>query len=164
MKPLRTYPVHYVLTVIAFFLGGGYAFTQEKAQINWLSFEQLADSLQTAPKKVLISFHTDWCTYCRKMHREVFTKPEVIDELNTRYYAVKFDAETTDTVRFDGQIFVNTKATKRRKGFHDIALLLGSRNDQFTVPVTLILDEDFTVLGRHFEYIDSKKLLHLLQQ
>lgn len=155
--------IHRYLIVcsLVFFLGS-FGFAQEKQQVNWLTFEQLSDSLNVNPKKVIISFHTDWCAYCRKMHGEIYTKPEVAAVINEHYYAVKFDAESMDTVRFDGQSFVNRKATKRRKGIHDIALLLAGRDGRFTAPTTLILDENFRVISRHFEYMDSKKLLSLL--
>src|SRR5690606_22808740 len=85
---------------------------QERDTINWLSFEQLSDSLQVKPKKVLLFFHTDWCAYCRKMEREVLSDPEVIAELNKSYYAVKFDAESVDTVTFEQQKFTNSVAKK----------------------------------------------------
>lgn len=53
---------------------------QEK--INWLTFEQLEDSLRLAPKKVFIDFYTDWCTYCKKMDKKVFTDAAVITTIN----------------------------------------------------------------------------------
>lgn len=148
--------------IIVFLLGIGTIRAQEGTQIDWLTFEQLSDSLQRNPKKVLISFHTDWCVYCRKMHREVFTNPKIVEKIDASYYAVKFDAESTVPVRFDGQTFINRQASKQRNGYHDIALLLGARNGQFTVPVTLILDADFHVLERRFEYLHSRQLLKLL--
>ena len=36
-------------------------FPQEKERINWLTFEQLSDSLDINPRPVLINFHTEWC-------------------------------------------------------------------------------------------------------
>lgn len=135
---------------------------QEKEGINWLTFEQLSDSLSLQPKKTLLFFHTDWCVYCRKMEQEVFRKPEVISAINTHYYAVHLDAETQDTIAFDGHQFVNQATQKRRGQFHDLALLLAQRNGQFSAPTLILLDEEFFVRSRHFEYLDSKKLLRLL--
>lgn len=132
-------------------------------QINWLSFKQLEDSLSVNPKKVFIDFHTDWCTYCRKMDKEVFTKPAVAEVMNSQFYAVKMDAETKDTIRFDGQLFINRQAQTQRKGIHEIAMLLGQRNGQFAPPTMVLLDENFRVVDRHFEYLDSRKLLKFLK-
>lgn len=138
--------------------------TPLKQEIEWLTFEQLSDSLEVRPKKVIINFHTDWCTYCRKMYREVFTNPKIVKTINESYYAVSFDAESRDSVYFDGQWFTNTEATNRRRGFHELARLLGSRNGKISVPTTLFLNPDFSIRHRSFEYLSSRKLLELLVQ
>ncbi|TRX47267.1 DUF255 domain-containing protein [Fulvivirga sp. M361] len=135
---------------------------QEKDAVRWLSFDQLDDSLAIQPKKVFIDFYTEWCTYCRKMDKVVFTKSEVIDLLNKEYYAVRMDAERTDTVYFDGQPFVNAQAGKKRNAIHQLAEVLAQRNGQFAPPTMIILDEAFNVKKRYFEYMDSKKLLRAL--
>lgn len=137
---------------------------QVKKEVNWLSFDQLGDSLNARPKKVFIDFYTSWCIFCRKMDRVVFTKPEVVDLLNKEYYAVRMDAETTDTIYFEGQPFVNLKAGKKRNAIHQMAELLAQRNGQFVPPTMIILDPEFKVKQRYFEYMDSKKLLIALRK
>jgi len=135
---------------------------QEKDTVAWISFEQLSDSLTTNPKKVLLFFHTDWCAYCRKMQNEVFTNETVAQYINENYYAVRFDAESTDTVYFDNQILKNNTRKKRTGAYHEIAQLLASSKGNFVFPVTLVLEKDFTVTQRYFEYLDRKKLLRAL--
>ena len=141
--------------------------TLAKAQntevVRWISFEQLDDSLAANPKKVFIDFYTDWCTYCRKMDKRVFTNTEVVTALNRDYYAVKMNAEAIDSISFEGQIFVNDQVGQVRNPIHQLAQLLAIRNGQFTPPVLLVLDEQFTVKQRHFQYLDSKKLLKVLR-
>ncbi|NGM66126.1 thioredoxin family protein [Sphingobacterium sp. SGR-19] len=150
------------IAIITLCLLGSFSFAQQRDTVDWLSFEELSDSLAIKPKKVLLFFHTDWCAYCRKMERDVFTDREIVNELNQHYYAVKFDAESADTVYFDGQIITNEVKQKRMGQYHDIAKLLATRNGQFTFPTTLILDSDFTVQQRFFQYLDRKKLLNVL--
>ncbi|GGF45486.1 hypothetical protein GCM10011339_37470 [Echinicola rosea] len=133
---------------------------QEK--IRWLTFEQLEDSLEKSPKKVFIDFYTDWCTYCKKMDKMVFTNPEVIALLNREYYPVRMNAETRDTIHFDGLTLANHQATDKRPGIHDLAMLLGSRDEKFIPPALILLDKQFKVIDRKFEYIPSKKLLKWL--
>ncbi len=157
MKQLITL---FILTVL--YCQAGLA--QEREKINWISFEQLSDSLDSNPKSVLINFHTEWCAYCRKMHREVFTDPEIVRIVNENYYAVHFDAESRDTVIFDGQVFLNKEYSGRKKGLHELARLFGDRKGKVTVPITIFLDEEFKVRSRHFEYLSRKKLKELLQQ
>ena len=137
---------------------------QHSGVIEWLSFEQLEDSLAVKPKKVFIDFYTDWCTYCRKMDKKVFTNPDVIALLNAEYYAVKMDAESSDTIHFDGQQFINDQLKKSRKPIHQMAQLLALRKGTFDPPVMVLIDEKFRVTQRYFEYLDSKKLLKALSK
>lgn len=135
---------------------------QELASVHWLSFEQLEDSLNVKPKKVFIDFYTDWCTYCHKMDKVVFTKPRVIEALNEDYYAVRFDAETDAVVNFGGRQLINDQVDKSRNPLHQIAQLLALREGKFTAPSIIILDETFQVTARYFEYMSSKQLLNAL--
>lgn len=136
---------------------------QEVPSVNWLSFEQLEDSLAAKPKKVFIDFYTDWCAYCRKMDRLVFTKPEVIALLNEEYYAVRFNAETDSIISFGGQQFINNQLKQSRNPLHQITQMLAMREGQFAAPTLIILDESFKVTTRYFEYMDSKRLLRALK-
>ena len=136
---------------------------QETPSVRWLSFETLEDSLAAKPKKVFIDFYTDWCTYCRKMDKVVFSKPRVIDLLNDQYYAVRFNAETDSPVTFGGQRLVNDQVGKSRSPIHQIAQLLALREGRFVAPTLVLLDEEFKVTSRYFEYMDSKKLYNALK-
>jgi len=149
------------LTVILFFLCAPLS-AQETASVRWLSFEQLEDSLVANPKKVFIDFYTEWCTYCRKMDKVVFTKAEVIKLLNEEYYAVRFNAETDSVVNFGGRQLTNDQVGQSRRPLHQIAQLLALRQGQFAAPTLVILDEAFDVTSRHFEYMDSKRLVKAL--
>ena len=136
---------------------------QETGSIKWLSFEELEDSLAVKPKKVFIDFYTDWCSYCRKMDKVVFTKPEVVKTLNEEYYAVRFNAETDSIIIFGGQSFINDQIGKSRTPIHQIAQLLALREGRFVAPTLIFLDDSFAVQSRYFEYMDSKKLLKALK-
>ncbi len=133
---------------------------QDDKTINWITFEQLDDSLAIKPKKVIISFYADWCVYCKKMDQAVYTKPEIIKRITEDYYAVKMNAESRDTIAFDGTVFMNRNYSTSRNPIHEIPTLLASRNDAtFSLPATIFLDESFKIRKRYFEYITPKKML-----
>ncbi|MBW1295537.1 thioredoxin family protein [Aquimarina litoralis] len=133
---------------------------QENTAINWIPFDQLDDSLHVKPKKVLVNFYADWCLYCKKMDRVAFKKSAIIQKINKEYYAVKMNAESKDTIVFDGAIFINKDQPTKRNSIHEIPLLLASRkNTPFSLPAIIFLDEEFKVRKRYFEYMSPKKLL-----
>ncbi|PQJ80444.1 thioredoxin family protein [Polaribacter porphyrae] len=132
--------------------------------INWITFEQLEDSLKVKPKKVFISFYADWCSYCKKMDKVTFKNDEVISILNKDYYAIKMNAQTKDTITFEKRKYINQQLGKSRKPIHQIPLLLASRKDiPFSLPANLVLDKNFKIIGRYFEYLSSKDLIYILE-
>jgi len=152
----------YILFFISFFVFADEIKAQNQ-EINWITFEQLEDSLAIKPKKVFINFYADWCAYCKKMEEAAFKNNEVIAALNNNFYAVKMNAESKDSINFGGKVFTNKQINKKRNPTHEIPLLLGNgENKEFTLPLTLILNEDFTVISRHFEYISPKKMIAIL--
>lgn len=132
-------------------------------QVNWISFEELEVSLSRKRKPVFINFYTDWCVYCKKMDRVVFTKPDVIKLLNDHYYAVKFDAESQQKIQFSGQVLVNDQLGKWRKPLHQITQLLALRDGEFVAPTLIFLNEDFEVQARYFEFLDEDDLIEILK-
>ena len=136
----------------------------QKDEIHWISFEQLEDSLNVKPKKVLISFYADWCSYCKKMDKVANQDRLVISTLNKDYYAVKMHAESKDTIVFEGKEFFNGQLGKQRNPIHQIPLLFtSSKGYPFSLPATIILDKEFRVVRREFQYITTKKMQRILR-
>ena len=137
--------------------------TAQNENINWISFNQLEDSLNTRPKKVFIFFYADWCEYCKKMEKVAFKNKEVIRNLNTSYYSIKMDAETKDTISFGGEKYMNKELGKNRNPTHQIPLLIASRKGRkFSLPAMIFFNEEFKIEQRYFEYLSAKKLLNFL--
>lgn len=151
---------HLLFFICSFYLNCS---AQQITTVDWLTFEQLEDSLAQTPKKIFIDFYTDWCRYCRKMDKAVFTQSKVIQLLNEDYYAIRFDAETEEAVIFSGRTFINNQIGKTRTPLHQIAQLLALQKGQFTAPTLVILDADFRVKKRYFEYLSGRELLNALQ-
>ena len=142
-------------------LGPTYLLAQE---VRWMGFEALDDSLQQQEKPVVLYFQTDWCTYCRKMEKQVFSRKEISELLNQDYYAVKMNAESQDTIYFEGQAFVNREAAERQDGVHELARVFSRPERGFTAPTFIVLDKDFRVRERHYEYLSPKKMMQALAQ
>ena len=136
---------------------------QNHSQIQWKSWQELDVAMQSQPKPVFIFFHAKWCAYCKKIDREIFTNKEVVQILNNNYYSVRMDVELTDSVFFAGKNYTNKQAQSIRNGVHEIALLLAFRAGvSFSLPATVILNNDLTPRKRLFEYYTSSQLLRFL--
>ena len=137
-------------------------FSQAEKTVNWLSFEQLNDSIQVQTKKVFIDFYADWCAPCIKMQKEVFTDSLIIEILNKDYYAVKMNVETKDTISFGEQTFINERI-KKRNPVHQIPLLMArQKNKPFSLPALVFLDERFQATSRYFQYLNVVQLSKIL--
>lgn len=136
----------------------------QQAGVQWLSFEQLEDSLAVEPRRVLIDFYADWCAYCKKMDEAAFRDPEVLKALGRDYYAVRMNVESQDTIHFGGTKYLNREHGSKRNPVHEIPLLLASREGKpFTLPAVIILDKAFRIRNRYFEYIPPAAMRRILE-
>jgi thioredoxin-related protein len=78
-----------------------------QSQVNWLSLEEAVLAQEDEPRKIVMDVYTSWCGPCKMMMANTFTNPDVIAYLNQNFYAVKFDAESKDPIRFKGHTFEN---------------------------------------------------------
>ncbi len=128
-----------------------------------MTFQEMEAAFAQEPKKVFIDFWADWCGACHRMDKHAFQNPEIIRPLNEDYYAVKMNAETQDTITFGGKTFINPSARSGRRSYHELAVLLGSDEEgQFSLPATLIYDEEFERVSEARKYLSSKAMLKFL--
>lgn len=79
----------------------------QTATVKWYSIEEAVAIAQKSPRPIFVDAYTDWCGWCKKLDKDTFSNPVIAEVLNTKYYAVKFDAEGKEPVTFQGRKFVN---------------------------------------------------------
>ena len=106
-----------------------------KNKIQWLTIEQAYARNQTEPRKFMIDVYTDWCGWCKVMDKNTFTNQKVIDYVNQKYYAVKFDAEQT------ADVTLGTKSYQYQPQSKAHGLAINLLNGQMSYPNIVFLDE-----------------------
>ncbi|HET8859052.1 thioredoxin family protein [Marivirga sp.] len=71
-------------------------------EINWLTITEAYKLNQKEPRKIFVDVYTNWCGWCKKMDKDTFSDPEVVDIVNEKFYAVKLNAESTEPITMAG--------------------------------------------------------------
>jgi thioredoxin-related protein len=79
----------------------------QTSPVKWYSIEEAVKLAQADPKPIFVDAFTDWCGWCKKLDKDTFSNPVIAEILNTRYYPVKFNAEGSEPVTFQGKTFIN---------------------------------------------------------
>lgn len=68
--------------------------TQTKnATITWYGYDEGMAMGKQSGKKILLHFYADWCTYCKKMNREVFSKGDSADYINQNFVPIRVNSD-----------------------------------------------------------------------
>lgn len=126
--------------------------------IKWMTWQEMQEAQKKEPRKVFIDTYTDWCGWCKKMDQYTFTHPEIISYMNQDFYAIKFDAETRENIKFKGKDYKFVASGNR--GYNELAaeLLKG----RLSYPTTVYLDENMDLLFPVPGYLEPKILEQLL--
>lgn len=94
-----------VLAVAAFVLAASPKSKAEepKSLVHWMDYNEAFKKAKSEPRLVFVDLYADWCVPCRIMEANVYNNPTVASLLNTRFYPVKLDADSQDSILCDGQ-------------------------------------------------------------
>jgi thioredoxin-related protein len=67
--------------------------TSENTGIKWYGYDEGMAIGKKEGKKILINFFANWCTYCKKMDRDTFSKSDVAAYMNEHFIAIKLNSD-----------------------------------------------------------------------
>jgi thiol-disulfide isomerase/thioredoxin len=91
-----------VLAVVCLFTQAVMAFAGSKTNMHWIPESGSAwDEATASARPVLVEVWADWCPPCRRMDREVWNQPRVIEGAD-KFVQISFDASRRDQTHIGG--------------------------------------------------------------
>ena len=103
----------YFLIILILIFNSNSIFAQE---IKWMSMGEAQEAQKNIPKKIFMDVYTEWCGPCKLLDKNTFQNPDVSRYIIENYYAVKFNAEGIEQIKYYDQIFTNPNYDPNRKG------------------------------------------------
>jgi thioredoxin-related protein len=148
------------LFILIFFLG---ITSTGFCQLQNRKFEAIDSLQQIQKRKIIVFIHTDWCQFCQRMKSTTFKNWEIIDKLNSNFYFIDFNAEEKRDIIFNNHVF-KYQPTGNNVGVHELALQLGTMNNQIVYPVLCVLNEKNEIILQYNNYLNPKDFKLLLEQ
>ena len=132
-------------------------------QLKSRTFEEVDNLQQIQKRKIIVFIHTDWCQFCQRMKTTTFKNQEIIEKLNSDFYFIDLNAEEKRDITFNNQTF-KYKPSGNNVGVHELALQLGTINDQIVYPVLCVLNERNEIIVQYSNYLSPKDFKLLLEK
>jgi len=79
-------------------ISSGFAATPE---VKWMDFQTAVERAKKDSLFVLVEVYADWCMPCKEMNATTFKDSAVVQMLNTRFFPVRLNAESTALIPCD---------------------------------------------------------------
>jgi thioredoxin-related protein len=126
-------------------------------KIPWATMDNIESLVAKKPRKTIVDVYTPWCGPCKMMDRNTFSNAEIINQIGKNFYAVKFNAEGPDPIKFMGKDYANPKVQPNKRGRNAPHQLSGF----FSVrgyPTLVVLDENMKIIDKIVGYKTPEQL------
>lgn len=131
---------------------------QANDKIKWYTLEEAVQLNKATKKKIIIDLYTDWCGWCKVMERNTFSNSKIVNYINKKFYPVKLNAETKESINFNDKRF--DYISQGQKGYNEFALMI--TGGRLSYPSTVFIDEDSNIIQSIPGYLDAEKFYQIL--
>ena len=118
-------------------------------EIHWMAYDVGLGKAKAEKKHVFIDFTAKWCGWCKKMDKDTFSKPEVIEMINDHFVPVRVDGDSKQELNVNGYKITEQNLTRYEFGVRGF-------------PAFWFLKSDGTKLGMISGYRDSDYMMEAL--
>lgn len=136
MKIFKDLNLFIPLIIIALVAGNAYSQSND--------FEKALAKAKIYDKKIIVDVYTDWCGWCVKMDKEIYSNKEVKELIKENFVFVKLDAEGTGRVKYNGKEYTES----------DLAAYFEAAD----YPTTVFLEPEGKVIEYKYDKVTMKNL------
>jgi len=126
--------------------------------VNWLTLKEAQEKNKTMPKPILLDIYTDWCGWCKHMMKTTYSNPGLAGYINANFYPVKFNAETKDTIEYNGKKYYPT--SKDPKTPHQLAIKFLGQSLSYPSTMFITNNYEYNLLTQGF--LEDRKIEPIL--
>jgi thioredoxin-related protein len=152
MKKLLMLSLPITIALLTFSFNPPTAPVEGTEGIKWMTWQEVQEAQKKEPRKVVVDAYTDWCGWCKRMDATTFAHAEIVKYVNKNFYAIKFNAETKEVIRFKDKEYKYVASGTR--GYNELAAEI--MNGQMSYPTTIYFDESMSQLFPVPGYQDPK--------
>jgi thioredoxin-related protein len=131
------------ITALVLLTQSSVLFVQQPAKasepVHWYTIREAVLLQKKNPKIIMVDISTSWCGPCKLMMKNTFGNEKIANYLNDNFYPVKLDAETNDSIVFNGTVFKNGNSSGSQ--VHDFVTFILEKD--VTYPSIVFFDKDF---------------------
>lgn len=137
--------------------------TKGTTAINWMSIEQAEEASKKDPKPMFVMVYANWCPHCKNFDKTTYQDPKVITDLNTKFYPVKINAHSNETITYKSTAYTNPNfdpsiPSNKANSYHELLYAIEAKS----IPSIVFIDKDLNVSGTELGYKPADELRSLM--
>ena len=82
-------------------------------EVEWRSWNAGIAEAAATGRPVLVDVYTEWCGWCKRMDRDVYSRADVREYLASHFVTIKLDAESSAPGKYEGRSLTSSGIAQR---------------------------------------------------